>query len=221
MCGRFAFATKREKLEKQFSVENLVAEPPPEYNITPSQPVPIIRDNNAYGRYLSIAQWGLVPFWAKDQSFGARTFNARSETVREKPSFKHCIRRKRCIIPASGFYEWHTLGEFKQPHYISMKNGSLLALAGLWDLWEKENHILETCTILTTEANSFMKPIHDRMPVILEPANYATWLDSRNEHPDALLKQLPSQQLQSWPVSNLVGNPRNNSPELTQPNSVN
>ena len=145
------------------------------------------------------------------------TINARTETIREKPSFRHCIRRQRCIIPASGFFEWHTLGQLKQPHYISMIDQSLMAMAGLWDKWEGPEGILESCTIITTTANSFMQPIHQRIPVFLNQQNYNTWLDTSNEYPDELLRQPKSQHLQSWPVSSAVGNVRHNSPDLIAP----
>ena len=217
MCGRFAFATKRRKLENQFSLPNLLASPPPNYNVAPTQQVAIIRENPGAGRLISNAIWGLVPFWAKDRKMAHRTINARAETVREKPSFRHCFRRKRCIIPASGFYEWHTLGELRQPHYISRKDGHILAFAGLWDLWEQKGELVESCSILTTTANDFMKPIHERMPVILKKKDYEGWLDCSNENPSSLLQQYPSKKMQSWPVSSLVGNPRNNLPELIEP----
>ena len=174
MCGRFAFATRRNKLEKQFKVENLSEDPPENYNVAPTQPVPIVRDPEEAGRQVSLAHWGLVPFWAKDPKMARHTINARAETVRDKPSFRHCIRRQRCILPASGFFEWHTLGELKQPHYISMADNSLLAMAGLWDTWEGPEGIMESCTIVTTAANAFMQPIHHRMPVLLEPRDYDT-----------------------------------------------
>lgn len=217
MCGRFAFATKREKLEQQFKVENLAGEPPANYNVAPTQPVPIVRDHEEAGRQLSLAHWGLVPFWAKDSKMAHSTINARAETVHEKPSFRHCIRRQRCIVPASGFFEWHTLGELKQPHFISMEDRNLLAMAGLWDRWEGPDGILESCTILTTAANAFMEPIHHRMPVLLDKAGYDTWLDASKEHPDELLHSIPDGHLQSWPVSSEVGNPRHNSPDLIAP----
>ncbi|SVC89167.1 uncharacterized protein METZ01_LOCUS342021 [marine metagenome] len=219
MCGRFAFATRRQKLERQFKVENLLEEPPTNYNVAPTQQVSIIREHKDVSRLINTVYWGLIPHWAKDRKMATRTINARSETVHEKPSFRHCIRRKRCILPASGFYEWHTIGELRQPHYISKSDGSLLALAGLWDTWESENGIIESCTILTTEANSFMQPIHDRMPVILERLDYSDWLDCSDEDPSRFLRQFPAEKMQSWPVSSQVGNPRNNLPELIEPNT--
>jgi putative SOS response-associated peptidase YedK len=217
MCGRFAFATKRETLKKQFKVDNLLDDPPVNYNVAPTQQIPIIREEPGSGRLISTAHWGLIPFWAKDSKMAHQTINARAETVREKPSFRHCFRRKRCIIPASGFFEWHTLGELKQPHYISLRDKSLLGFAGLWDTWENHGKIIESCTIVTTTANSFLEPIHERMPVILDDENLTEWLDVSNENPGHLLKQLPSGKLQSWPVFSQIGNPRNNLPELIEP----
>ena len=217
MCGRFAFATKHKKLEKQFMVTNLLPDPPTNYNVAPTQQVAIIRETQGTGRAISTALWGLIPFWAKDRKMAHRTINARVETVREKPSFRHCFRRRRCLIPASGFYEWHTLGELKQPHYISRRNGKMLAFAGLWDLWEQNGELVESCSILTMAANDFMRPIHERMPVILEKRDYETWLDCSSENPSRILQQYPSSKMQSWPVSTLVGNPSNNLPELIEP----
>jgi len=217
MCGRFAFATKRETLKKQFKVDNLLDDPPVSYNVAPTQQIPIIREEPGAGRLISTAHWGLIPFWAKDRKMAHQTINARAETARNKPSFRHCFRRKRCIIPASGFFEWHTLGELKQPHYISLRDKSLLGLAGLWDTWENDGEIMESCTIVTTTANSFMEPIHKRMPVILTDEDHADWLDASNENPEHLLKQFPSEKMQSWAVSSRVGNPRNNLPELIEP----
>ena len=217
MCGRYAFATSKKKLEKQFKVGNLNGEPPKNYNVAPTQAVPILRMQEDKRCELSLAHWGLVPFWAKDKKMAQYTINARTETIREKPSFRHCIRRQRCIIPASGFFEWHTLGQLKQPHYISMIDQSLMAMAGLWDKWEGPEGILESCTIITTTANSFMQPIHHRMPVFLNQQNYYFWLDTSNEHPDEILRQPKSKYLQSWPVSSAVGNVRHNSPDLIAP----
>ena len=217
MCGRFAFATKRETLKKQFRVDNLLDDPPVSYNVAPTQQIPIIREQPGTERLISTVHWGLIPFWAKDRKMAHQTINARAETVRDKPSFRHCFRRKRCIIPASGFFEWHTLGELKQPHYISLRDKSLLGLAGLWDTWENNGEIMESCTIVTTTANSFMEPIHKRMPVILEDWDHADWLDASNENPGHLLKQFPSEKMQSWAVSIQVGNSRNNLPELIEP----
>ena len=217
MCGRFAFATKRETLKRQFKVDNLLDDPPVSYNVAPTQQIPIIREQPGTGRLISTGHWGLIPFWARDRKMAHQTINARAETAHNKPSFRHCFRRKRCIIPASGFFEWHTLGELKQPHYISLRDKSLLGLAGLWDTWENNDEIMESCTIVTTTANSFMEPIHKRMPVILTDEDHADWLDASNENPEHLLKQFPSEKMQSWAVSSRVGNPRNNLPELIEP----
>ncbi|MBT4223488.1 MAG: SOS response-associated peptidase [Opitutae bacterium] len=217
MCGRFAFATKRETLKRQFKVDNLLDDPPINYNVAPTQQIPIIRKEADTKRLISTAHWGLIPFWAKNRKMAHQTINARAETIREKPSFRHCFRRKRCIIPASGFFEWHTLGELKQPHYISLRDKSLLGLAGLWDTWENDGEIMESCTIVTTTANSFMEPIHERMPVILMDEDHLDWLDASNEDPKHLIKQFPSEKMQSWAVPSKVGNPRNNLPELIEP----
>lgn len=164
------------------------------------------------GRELTLLHWGLVPFWSKDKKIGYRTINARAETVASKPTFRAAFRHRRCLIPADGFYEWQTQPGGKQPYYITLQEQGLFAFAGLWEQWRGDNdEVLESCTLIVTEANALMQPIHHRMPVILDPKDYDTWLDPANaakREPAALLKPYPAQRMAAYPVSREVNNPK-------------
>jgi putative SOS response-associated peptidase YedK len=220
MCGRFTFAISPELLAEVFGVP-VLEEIPHRYNIAPSQPVPIIREAATDGRYLSSIRWGLVPHWAKDPSIGNRMINARCETVHEKPAFRQAIRARRCIVPASGFFEWAASPEGKSPHYVTMRDGSPLAFAGIWDSWKTpEGEILETCAILTTTANSLMAPLHDRIPVLLHPSEFELWLDRSMNNPEKLQRlyqSYPAELLQEREVSSMVNNPTHDTPENITP----
>ena len=216
MCGRYALNSPVEALEAQFEAEARILLQP-RYNIAPTTPVPVVRNGGA-GRILAFHLWGLVPSWSKDPAMGARLANARGETVADKPSFRGPFRRNRCIIPADAFYEWRA-GTPKQPHCIRATQGGLLAFAGLWDRWQGPEGELDTCTIITTAANAAMAPIHDRMPVLLAPADYRAWLDpgTRREELLALLRPSPEAWLEIHPVGPRVGNVRNDDPGLMEP----
>jgi len=220
MCGRFTFAISPELLAEVFGVP-FFEELPRRYNIAPSQPVPIIREAATDGRYLSSVRWGFVPHWAKDLSIGNRMINARCETVHEKPAFRQAIRARRCIVPASGFFEWAASPAGKFPHYVTMRDGSPLAFAGIWDSWKTpEGEILETCAILTTTANSLMAPLHDRMPVLLHPTEFELWLDRSMNNPEKLQRlyqSYPAELLQEREVSSMVNNPTHDTPENITP----
>jgi putative SOS response-associated peptidase YedK len=220
MCGRFTFAISPELLAEIFGV-TVLEDIPTRYNIAPSQQVSIIRETASGGRYLSSVRWGLVPHWAKDLSIGSRMINARCETVHEKPAFRQAIRCRRCILPASGFFEWAATPTRKIPHYITIWDGSPLAFAGLWDSWKTpEGESLETCAILTTSANSLMAPIHDRMPVILHHTEFDLWLDRAANNPEKLQRlcqPYPAELLQEWEVSTMVNNPAHETPETITP----
>ena len=185
----------------------------PRYNIAPTQEILTVRSASDGGRYASLMKWGFVPHWAKDASIGSRMINARSETVHEKPAFRQAIKTRRCIVPASGFYEWSTGEHGKIPHYITMRDDSPLPFAGIWKSWKDlDGQAVETCAILTTSANSLMAPIHDRMPVILHPAEFDLWLDRTVNDPTELkrlFQPYPSELMQEWTVSTLVNSPRN------------
>ena len=211
MCGRFTLFEADKILSKEFGVSGF---PPlsPRYNIAPSQPVAAVRAApTGAGRELALLRWGLIPSWSKDPAIGNRLINARAETAREKPSFRNAFRRHRCLIPASGFYEWQRQERGKQPYFVRMRDGRPFAFAGLWDRWESADEgSVETCTILTTAPNAVLAPIHDRMPVILPRAEYARWLDPSLRDTDSLaplLVPFPPEDMLAFPVSSRVNPP--------------
>jgi putative SOS response-associated peptidase YedK len=165
-------------------------------------------------------QWGLVPSWAKEASIGHKLINARGETVAEKPSFRKAFTHRRCLVLADGFYEWKREGTTKQPYYIRMKDHRPFAFAGLWERWEKEDPAIESCSLITIGPNAVMEPIHNRMPVILATTQYVEWLDAslhKTERLNTLLRPFPSEEMEAYPVSLLVNNPRNDQPECVLP----
>jgi putative SOS response-associated peptidase YedK len=220
MCGRYTLHTDFETLKKHFQVLAQSDELTPRFNIAPSQSVAAVR-RGAQGRELAILRWGLVPFWAKDSKIGYRTINARAETVAVKPAFRAAFRQRRCLIPADGFYEWKSQSGGKQPYYIRLKHNNLFAFAGLWEHWKSETgEILESCTIIVTHANELVDSIHDRMPVILHPNDYETWLspwESATDHLAALLKPYPAEQMTAYSVSTGVNNPKHEDSSCIEP----
>jgi putative SOS response-associated peptidase YedK len=216
MCGRFALFAGPEELAKAFGVSIEDVALPPRYNIAPTQTVPVVRTTDG-GRRLAPMHWGLIPPWAKDAAMGSRMINARAETVTEKPAFRVAFRSRRCLIPASGFYEWQARGRGKVPHFIRRQDGGLLALAGLWERWAPAGaEPVESCTILTTAANKLMQPIHDRMPVIVAPDDLPTWLGEVPTAPGALgalLRPCPPEALVAYPVSTYVNAPAHDDPK--------
>ncbi|MFZ1752284.1 MAG: SOS response-associated peptidase [Caldilineaceae bacterium] len=220
MCGRFTLRASSEQVADLFSLEQM---PPlaPRYNIAPTQPVLAIRESYAgNGREATFLNWGLIPFWAKDPSIGSRMINARAETAAEKPSFRAAFKYRRCIIPADGFYEWQKVDGGKQPQLIGLKGGGVLGFAGLWEHWEQEGSAIESCTILTTEPNDLLAPIHNRMPMILHPEDYDEWLSRDIQKADPLLhlmRSFPGELMAYQPVSTLVNNPRNEDPACAVP----
>ncbi len=221
MCGRFALYASSERLAGQFRLP-LPFAIAPRYNIAPSQPVLALRTLRETGeREWTHFQWGLVPRWAQDPKIGQRLINARVETLAEKPAFKHALRYRRCLIPADGFYEWKKVGNTKQPYFVRHREGKPLALAGLWELWQgADGSELQTCTIITTEPNATVRPLHDRMAVILPEQAYDLWLDPNLHQPERLLPLLrpaPDDALIAYPVSLRVNNPANDDPSLIEP----
>ena len=215
MCGRFTQRKPAKALEEHFGVE--VPETQPGFNVAPTQNVLAVRGGDA-GREVAWLKWGLVPAWAKDTSVGVRLINARSETVAEKPSFREAFKKRRCIIPADGFYEWRRTERGKQPYFFRMRDDRPFGFAGLWERWEGEGgETINSCTILTTEANEVLRPVHDRMPVILHPEEYSRWLEA-DERERALLKELlrpyPAEEMAGYPVGTLVNSPANRGAEL-------
>lgn len=208
MCGRFTLFEADKILSKEFGVSGF-SSLSPRYNIAPSQPVAAVRVAPAgTGRELALLRWGLIPPWSKDPAIGNRLINARAETAREKPSFRNAFRRHRCLIPTNGFYEWQRQERGKQPYFVRMRDERPFAFAGLWDRWESpDKGVIETCTILTTAANAVLAPIHDRMPVILPPAEYTRWLDPALLNTDsltALFAPFPPEDMLAFPVSSRV-----------------
>ncbi len=220
MCGRYTLYHTRPEIEDFFHVSI-----PPQYagryNIAPTQPVLIVRENLSFpeGREVAHVLWGLIPPWAEDPAIGSKMINARCETAAEKPSFRHALRRRRCVVPASGFYEWRRVADNKkQPWLIKSADANPLALAGLWEIWDGPNgEQIESCTILTTAANKMLSSMHDRMPVMIPADRIPTWLDTRNEDANTLsifLKPAPVGALTMHPVSTMVNSVRNDSATL-------
>jgi putative SOS response-associated peptidase YedK len=219
MCGRYTFFSPSESVTRLFDTPVPVSIEA-RYNIAPTQFVPAIRLDPQGQRQLVMLHWGLVPSWAREKAIGNRMINARAETLAEKPSFKKAFSQRRCLVLTSGFYEWRKEGGAKRPYFISRKDSEPIAMAGLWEGWRQETEPLESCTIITTEANDFMQALHHRMPAMLAPEDCGRWLDSKNvgivEAAD-LLRPLQEDSLQAWPVSTRVNSPRNEGAELLDP----
>lgn len=220
MCGRFTLASPGEQVAELFGLAS-VPELRPRYNIAPTQEIAIVRRDSAGRRELATARWGLIPFWAKTQEEGARMINARAETVASKPAFRGALRARRCLVPADGFYEWRRIGTRKQPYYFTLRDGRPFAFAGLWERWEGgAGAAVESCAIITTSPNEVVAEVHDRMPVILDRADYETWLDASKgdlERVTALLRPWPAAGLRAFPVSLAVNNPAADDPGLVTP----
>jgi putative SOS response-associated peptidase YedK len=219
MCGRFTLRAPADRVKREFRLEE-VSSVEARYNIAPTQSVLAVRQTDDE-REAVMLKWGLIPSWAKDAAIGSKLINARSETVGEKPSFREAFKRRRCIIPADGFYEWQRTGGRKQPYFFRLKDDRLFGFAGLWEKWRTpEGEGLETCSILTTEANEALSMVHDRMPVILRPDDYELWLaddagkqDLRKE----LLRPYPASEMTAYPVSAAINSPQHQGEELLRP----
>jgi putative SOS response-associated peptidase YedK len=220
VCGRFGLFVTPEVLEEYFNLTDFTAAlaPPPRYNLTPGQAVAVVREHEGKRR-LDALQWGLIPFWAKDGGLGRRLINARLDSVATKPAFREAWTRRRCLIPASGFYEWsEPVGGRKRPHFIHAGDEPLLALAGLWERWRTPTGAkLETCVIVTTDANAQLAKVHDRMPLLIPRHAQALWLDPRSSVADVsqLVAQAPA--LEVHPVSFAVNDPRQDDETLIAP----
>jgi putative SOS response-associated peptidase YedK len=225
MCGRFTLHASPEQIAAQFDVaapEQLAER----YNIAPTQPVGIVRlDQAGEGREWTHVHWGLIPSWSKDPSIGSRMINARGETVAEKPAFRAALKRRRCLVPADGFYEWKKQGSKKQPYYIHLREEGPFALAGLWEIWAgADGSELESCTVITTEPNALMTELHNRMPVILAPEDYDQWLgtskDADAREIDALrhlIRPFDADMMVAYPVSTNVNSPMHEGAQLITP----
>jgi len=211
MCGRFTLHTPPEELREHFGVD-AVPDIGASYNIAPSQSVPAVRVADRQ-REMVLLRWGLIPSWAKETRGGYRMINARAETVVDKPAYRAAFRRRRCLIPADGFYEWQQTNAGKQPWYFRMKRRGVFAFAGMWEHWEGKDEVIESCSIIVTGANDTVRPVHDRMPVIIEPADYEHWLDPHIQQADSLkplLRPYPPDNMTACPVSTRVNSPANN-----------
>jgi putative SOS response-associated peptidase YedK len=221
MCGRFVGYRNLDELQEVFPIDRSACEVVANYNVAPSQEILAIFRNRGQN-WLDKFHWGLVPFWAKDISIGNRMINARAETVTEKPSFKNAFKKRRCLIIADGFYEWKGPKGQKQPYFITLPDKKPFAFAGLWETWGKKNQetLYKSCAIITTKACEAVRDIHHRMPVILKPTAYESWLNPANQDVNELkniIKQSLLTDLIGYPVSKLVNSTRNNDPACIDP----
>lgn len=217
MCGRFALYASSEELAEALGCPALLGfQEERRYNIAPGQWVIIVRPERS-GRAPALARWGLVPGWARDPEAGPRPINARAEGLASKPTFRTALRRGRCLVPASGYFEWKTEGRAKTPYFIRPRGGGILLFAGLADTWHGPEGELATCALVTTAPNAAMAELHDRMPAILDSRAAQAWLDPACRNPEDLLEPCAPDLLEAWPVGPAVGNPRNDSPALVEP----
>ena len=217
MCGRFALTISPTALAKLFQLDD-VSSLEASYNIAPSQPVAsVVQPEDSSERILKMFRWGLIPHWAQDPAIGNRMINARCETVAEKPAFGGAYKSQRCLIPADGFYEWQKLTTGIQPYFIHLRDKTPMIFAGLYQRWRApDDFTIESCTILTTAANDLIKPIHDRMPVIIDTSDFPLWLDNTTYKPkqlEKLLQPFPAEKMTTYPVSTFVNSPRHNTPQ--------
>lgn len=219
MCGRYTLAAGPEFIGPYFDIEGPLPDFKTSYNITPGGDVPVIWQAPGGGRACSLMHWGLIPHWAKEPTTKYKMINAKAETLTERPAFRSAFKHHRCLIPASGFYEWQADKDGKQPYYIYPKSGDLLAFAGLWEYWEGD-HVINSCTIITTTANSTVASIHERMPAIIMQEQFDTWLDPDVEDTRFLqdwLLPVKQDTLQLHAISKAVNNPANDNPGLIEP----
>jgi putative SOS response-associated peptidase YedK len=217
MCGRYTLRTPVDTLAERFEIDDTPSSIAASYNVAPTQGVATVLVEDGK-RKLEMLHWGLIPSWADDPSIGNRMINARAETVAEKPSFRKAFRNHRCLVLADGFYEWQKTANGKQPYYIRMEDDSPFAFAGLWESWKNGSEV-RSATIITTDANDVVAPLHNRMPVILHPEDYELWLDpdfDEKEPLSTLLKPYPAEAMEAYPVSRVVNSPSNNEPSCIE-----
>ena len=216
MCGRYTLIADLGDLAQRFEFDGSDFSYDPGYNIAPTESVLTVR--NMEGREAAFMKWGLIPFWAKDPKIGARMINARAETVAEKPAFRNALKRRRCLVLADGYYEWQKTPVGKRPYRIIMKSGEPFAMAGLWETWrDPQGNVVPSCTIITTVANDFLSPIHDRMPIILPREKEELWLDPDTDDAAVLtgiLTPYSDADMDAYEVSPMVNNARNVGPEV-------
>lgn len=222
MCGRFVLDSPISKIANEFRAEKCLFDIEPSYNIAPSQKIVIVTEEG--GKKILQCRWGFIPSWAKDPAVGYKMINARAETVAEKPAFKRAFTNQRCLVIADGFFEWQKTGKKKDPIYIRLKSGRLLGFAGLYSVWTSpEGEHVCTCTIITTEANVLLEPIHDRMPAIIPGEHHDLWLDPAVHDKESLLpllKPYDADEMEYYRVSSKVNSPANNSADLIEPVSI-
>jgi putative SOS response-associated peptidase YedK len=222
MCGRYRLSRRKQIIEEHFDALSGEEDWSPRYNVAPTQPIPVIRQHPKEPvRELSLMRWGLIPSWAKDSSAAARMINARSETASTKSAFRDALKSRRCLIPADGFYEWKRNGKTRQPYCFEVNEGKLFAFAGIWDRWkDPSGQWVKSCSILTTTPNAVISPVHDRMPVILDPDSYDLWLDPGMTNAAAtseLLKPCDGRLMRCFPVSARVNCVANDDEECCAP----
>jgi putative SOS response-associated peptidase YedK len=222
MCGRYRLSRRKQIIEEHFDAVSGEEDWGARYNIAPTQPIPVIRQNpKELVREFSLMRWGLVPSWAKDPSVAATMINARAETAATKPAFRDALQSRRCLIPADGFYEWVRMGKAKQPYCFEVNEGELFAFAGIWDRWKDPSaNWVKTCSILTTTPNAVTSPVHDRMPVILDPDCYDLWLDPGMHDMNAvsdMLKPFNARLMRCYPVSSRVNHVANDDEGCSMP----
>lgn len=221
MCGRAYALFTADELAGRYLRTGAAGVPPfaPNYNLAPTQRTPVVREVDGV-REIALLRWGLVPSWAKELKIGASMINARAETIAEKPSFRSAFRARRCLVPLSGFIEWQRAGTQKRPFAIHLQEPAIMSVAGIWERWvDPTGEAVQTFAVITTEANGFMVPIHDRMPVILEPRDEDTWLSADTDPAalHALLAPCAEGRLTAYEVSSLINSPRHNAAELLEP----
>jgi putative SOS response-associated peptidase YedK len=220
VCGRFTLSTAPSAIADHFGLDE-TPELGARFNVAPGQSIATVSRSGEGGRsILSLRRWGLVPSWAKDVKIGNRLINARAETASEKPSFRTALRRRRCLVPADGFYEWAGTKGSKQPYFIGLEGRVLFAFAGLWERWaDPEGEALETCTLLTTEATEHLRALHNRMPVIVDPVDYGLWMDPDITEPDRVLPVIDrnlGNALAFYPISRHVNDVRHDDPRCLE-----
>ncbi len=217
MCGRFSLTTAEEILNERFRLAGGAEPYVARYNCAPTQMLAVV--SNAEPHKISYYKWGLVPFWAKDLSIGNKLINARAETILEKPAFRNAFRARRCLVLSNGFFEWKKSEKLKIPYYITLKNHEPFAMAGIWEIWETPGgERIHSFSIITTAANDLMKPLHDRMPVILNPDDESDWINrDHSTGPSHLLKPYPSNLMKATRISVLVNSPYNDNPDILVP----
>lgn len=218
MCGRYLLYSPIEEIYDYYHIDHPNLDWVPRYNIAPTQDALVVINNGQ--NQIANFKWGLIPHWAKDKSIGNKMINARGETLLEKVSFKDAFRRRRCLIPTNGFYEWFKAGKVKKPYRIGLKESEIFSFAGLWDTWQDlANNVINSFTIITVEPNQLVAPIHDRMPVILAKEDENRWLNPKEEIPNLqlLLKPYPDELMDMYEISTLVNSPVNDFKELIKP----